>query len=290
MSYMGRQSFGGLSRNGSFKNLRAMTDEEIMRVAPSVFATECHESRSDRYSYIPTSAILDGLRDNGFEVVSAAQGRSRIPGKEDYTKHLLRLRRVGELVVEPRLGGLLPEICISNSHDGTASYKVMAGLMRVACLNGLIVADRELASISVPHKGDVTSRVIEGSFTVIDESMAAIETAGTWSGITLGREEQLVLAEAVHGLRFGDADGVVTTPILPRQLLETHRREDMGDDLWRVNNRIQEATLRGGLTARATTGARRSVTSRPVESIDKSTSLNRAIWQLSAEMARLKTA
>jgi hypothetical protein len=32
-----------------------LSNDEIARVAPSIFAEEAHDSRSDRYLYIPTS-------------------------------------------------------------------------------------------------------------------------------------------------------------------------------------------------------------------------------------------
>jgi Domain of unknown function (DUF932) len=84
-----------------------------------------------------------GMRDNGFMPVDAKQGRSRVPGKEDFTKHLIRFRPAGEVVTTRRIGGLYPEVVVVNSHDGTSAYKVMAGLLRMVCLNGMIVADRE---------------------------------------------------------------------------------------------------------------------------------------------------
>ncbi|MFV5908374.1 hypothetical protein ACLIKB_28770, partial [Klebsiella oxytoca] len=33
---------------------RALTNDELMRFVPSVFSEEKHESRSERYTYIPT--------------------------------------------------------------------------------------------------------------------------------------------------------------------------------------------------------------------------------------------
>ncbi|MBJ3589010.1 DUF945 domain-containing protein, partial [Salmonella enterica subsp. enterica serovar London] len=33
---------------------RPLTHEELMQVVPSVFSEDRHESRSDRYAYIPT--------------------------------------------------------------------------------------------------------------------------------------------------------------------------------------------------------------------------------------------
>ncbi len=42
-----------------------LTDDEIARVAPSIFAVEAHDSRSDRYRYIPTLDVLTALRAEG---------------------------------------------------------------------------------------------------------------------------------------------------------------------------------------------------------------------------------
>jgi Domain of unknown function (DUF932) len=295
MTYIGR-GFGGLAAGntsvvGAY-GVAEMSDEQIMRVAPSVFATGRHESRSDRYTYIPTSEIVAGMRENGLVPVAAMQGRSRVEGKADFTKHLIRFRPAGEVVTARRIGGLYPEVVVVNSHDGTSAYQVMAGLLRLVCLNGMLVSDRELSSVKVPHKGDVVGRVIEGSFTVVEESRRAIETADHWAGITLNRDEQQVMAEAAHMLRFADADGETTTAIRPEQLLAARRREDQGDTLWHVGNRIQENAIRGGLQAmgRDANNRPRMSTMRPVQSIDGDVKLNRALWRLGEEMARLKAA
>jgi hypothetical protein len=43
-----------------------LSDDQIAAVAPSIFADAPHESRSERYSYIPTAAVLTELRKEGF--------------------------------------------------------------------------------------------------------------------------------------------------------------------------------------------------------------------------------
>ena len=47
-----------------------LSDDQIRRVAPSIFAEAPHDSRSERYAYIPTAAVLAELRKEGFEPVS----------------------------------------------------------------------------------------------------------------------------------------------------------------------------------------------------------------------------
>src|SRR6185369_15708527 len=72
--------------------------EEQMRIAaPSIFATGKHASRSDRYTYIPTIEVLRGLRKEGFEPFMVAQSRSRIAGKTEFTKHLIRMRHAAQV-------------------------------------------------------------------------------------------------------------------------------------------------------------------------------------------------
>ena len=43
-----------------------LSDAQIRTVAPSIFAEAPHESRSQRYAYIPTATILTALRKEGF--------------------------------------------------------------------------------------------------------------------------------------------------------------------------------------------------------------------------------
>lgn len=289
MSYINR----GFAGFGNSINQRApLTDEKLRQVAPSIFAADRHASRSERYSYIPTAEIIDGMRSNGFLPVFAKQGGSRVPGKEDFTKHLIRFMPAGEPVVARQIGGIYPEVVVVNSHDGTSAYKVMAGLLRLVCLNGMVVADRELASVNVAHKGDVMGKVIEGSFTVIEESRKAIGVADHWSGITLNRDEQQIMAEAAHVIRFADSEGNVETPIQPGQLLRLRRRDDAGDSLWNVGNRLQENVIRGGLSAmgRDANNRPRLTTMREVKGIDSDIKLNRALWLLNERMAQLKAA
>jgi hypothetical protein len=73
----------------------ALTETEMRRIAPSIFAVTAHESRSERFQPIPTIDVLRGLIWEGFMPVGAKQSCSRSEGKADFTKHLIRLRSHG---------------------------------------------------------------------------------------------------------------------------------------------------------------------------------------------------
>ena len=290
MSYIARRS--SFIRSNGRPGTEPLSNDQIMRLAPSAFAVEKHESRSDRYAYIPTSEVIDGLRGNGFVPMFAKQGNSRVPGKADFTKHLIRFRHEGQTAGMLKVGDTFPEVILVNSHDGTSAYKIMAGLFRLVCLNGMVVSDREFANVSIPHKGDVTNLVIEGSYTVLNESRKALEAADAWAGITLSRPEQMAMAEAAHTVRFGGSEGGTETPIEPEQLLRVRRYADTGNDLWRTANTIQENVIRGGLTAwgRDANDRPRRTTTREVRGIDADVKINKALWMLSERMAEIKAA
>src|SRR3546814_20980240 len=89
------------------------------------------------------------------------QTRVRNEDRRDHTKHLIRLRHASQIN-----GSEANEIILLNSHDGSSSYQMLAGMFRFVCHNGLVCGDT-VADVRVPHKGDVTDHVIEGASEVI---------------------------------------------------------------------------------------------------------------------------
>ncbi|WP_262390672.1 DUF945 domain-containing protein, partial [Klebsiella pneumoniae] len=72
----------------SIRQERPLTNDELVKVVPSVFSEEKHNSRSDRYTYIPTITLLDKLREEGFQPFFACQSRVRDEDKRGHTKHM----------------------------------------------------------------------------------------------------------------------------------------------------------------------------------------------------------
>lgn len=75
-------------RYNSIRRERPLTDDELMQFVPSVFSGDKHESRSERYTYIPTINIINKLRDEGFQTFFACQSRVRDLGRREYSKHM----------------------------------------------------------------------------------------------------------------------------------------------------------------------------------------------------------
>lgn len=270
------------------RNQQPLTLDQIAQSAPSALALQPASDRSSRYSYIPTLDVIRGMEKAGFLPFSAIQSNSRTESHRNFTKHMIRFRQVGSLV--PTVGDTLPEVVLVNAHDGTSKYKLMLGIFRFICANGMVVADSMFESLSIRHTGNVIDAVIEGSTHVIEAAPKVLTAVKQWSNLLLTDGEQLAFASAAHTLRFADADGKIDTPITPEQLLRVRRADDEGNDLYRTFNRVQEAVIRGGDRGfkKDESGKRRRVTTREVKSISGNISLNRALWQLAEEMAKLK--
>jgi hypothetical protein len=258
--------------------------DEIRRAAPSAFTTEAYKDRSDRYAYIPTSAVIEGMMSNGFSPFQASQSRTKIEDKREHTKHMIRFRAPNASLV---VGDSFPEIVLINSHDGSSAYKLMAGIFRLVCSNGLIVADSMIGSIHVRHSGNIIAEVARGTVELVENMPKCIDAIERWKQIQLNRGEQALLAEAAHQVRFADSDGKIDTPIRPDQLLTSRRYDDKGQDLWSTFNRVQENVIKGGISARAV-GAARRTGMREVKGIDQNVNLNRALWTLAEKMAELR--
>jgi hypothetical protein len=264
-----------------YRSASPLSVDQIARYAPSVLATEAHESRSDRYAYIPTMTVIDGLRNEGFEVYAVGQNRTRIEGKRNFTKHVVRMRHASMLA--PKVGDSIAEIILTNSHDGSSGYQLSSGFYRLVCSNGMVVGNAQ-NDISVRHSGNVMDNVIEGATRVLDDLQIGMERISQFQGIQLNREEQVVLANAALQLRY---DNPAEAPIVASSLLTARRWDDRANDLWSTFNRIQESVIKGGVRGRNANGRRMST--RAVTGVTEDLKLNKALWSLADGMAQIKT-
>ena len=111
-----------------------LLNDVMLQTAPSVFATQAHHETSDKYGFIPTIQVVDALRSHGWMPVDATQKNVRTLDKRDFTKHLVRFRRLGNDIV---VGDSVVELLLTNSHDRSSSFNLHAGIFRMACANGM---------------------------------------------------------------------------------------------------------------------------------------------------------
>ncbi len=161
-----------------------------------------------------------------------------------------------------------------------------AGIFRLVCSNGLVVGNSD-TQFKVRHSGQAVSDVIDVASRIIDNFDAVQSDIELMKSTQLDKTLQLTLAKAAIAARFGIED---EAPVNEEQILRVRRAGDIGDDAWRVMNRAQEAVIKGGLFGVTTNAVGRTVhrRTREVKGIDQNQSLNRAMWVIGVQMAKLQ--
>src|SRR4029077_1041735 len=213
--------------------------------------------------------VLDALGSVGFVPVEARQAaRAKSPL---HARHLIRLRRRCETV---QLRDSVPEVLFLNSHDGTSAYQLRVGLFRVLCTNGLVVSMGIFPVWRVMHRGDVVQDVVCAALRISERFEQLAAAVERMERTMLDANQRLELAAQALALRFpGDAPGAMQ----PSQLLVARRAQDVGNDLWRTFNVVQENILRGGLVRRS--ASNRLPRTRGIQPIRAAVRLTPALWE-----------
>jgi len=266
----------------SISGREALDNDQLRQVVPSIFAEQAHDSRSQRYVYVPTIDVVEGLRGEGWQPFFAVQAQPRDGSRTGHAKHMLRMRRPDQITETEA-----PEIILVNSHDGTTSYQMFAGVIRFVCTNSLI-AGEQFEEIRVHHKGNVQDQIIEGAYTIAQDFPRLIDSSREMAGLVLSEQEQRLFAEASLIARYGEDEA----PISPDQVLRPVRSADRGGNLWTTFNIVQEHIIRGGVNGRKV-GENGQVIrrkTRGINGIDQNVQVNRALWTLAEGMRQLKAA
>ena len=253
-----------------------MTDDQILRHAPSVFATQPIARVSEKYTFLPTSRIVARMRDAGWAPVEVQQQAVRMENRRGFQKHLIRFQRRDQVAVK---GEYAAELCLVNSHDRSSAYQLHAGLWRFVCSNGLMVSDSTIERVSIRHSGQETDEVIRASFAMFAQVGQLTDSVSRWQARQLTTGEQHDFAAKAIALRWEEAE-----PISPAKALWPRRTEDAGNDLWSVFNRLQEHLILGGQKdySRRQANGHLYPKTRAVKGLDQGITLNKALWDLVA--------
>lgn len=269
------------------KNLYPLTNEQLIKLAPSIGATSAYSEVSEKYDFVPTTKAIDILRELNWIPVQAKQANTRKEEKDGYQKHMIRFMRSDlEISNQERI-----DIVLHNSHDRGCAFHLSASVWRKVCGNGLMVANNIL-NFSHKHINFNPDLFVESANKIANEANMIANEVDSLKAIELTPDERGVFAITAHSLIYNTDDKDKKSPIQPIQLLEERRYDDKGKDLWSTFNVIQENIIKGGLRGytKDKYGHTKRVHTRAVNSIDKDIKLNKALWLLTEKMAELKKA
>jgi hypothetical protein len=253
-----------------------MSDLSMMPEA--AFAVVPDSRVSARYGFVNTRSVAEALENEGWRVVGGNQVNTRDPARRAFAKHIVRLRRdVGE---EIQVGGAIPELVIINSHNRRASFEVRTGVFRLVCSNGMVLPLLEGEGCRVRHTQNLVAEVLAAAERVAAGFATTADRINRWQRLYPSEGTLRRFAERALGLRWPAG----AAPIPATDLLQARRNADMGDDLWRAFNRVQENLIRGGIRGQNVAGHRMAV--RRIRSIQRDVGINASLWCAACEVER----
>jgi hypothetical protein len=266
--------------NNPITNIEGRNVLSLDRIAeiPAFTQTSPHHSRSEKYAQIPTIEVVDALSNVGWFPVMAATCGVRKYENYGYQKHMVRLTNP-----DLRMGEEMMDILLYNSHDGSSSYQIRAGVYRFVCSNGLVVGN-DLCSINVKHIGFDPEDVIDASFSVVSSAESVAKSIDEYKQIELSPKERVAFGAAAGKLLYNDNVRPMPSDIVTNGV----RTRDNDGTLWSTYNTAQENWTKGRTHYVNNKG--RLTKNRKPTSLTKNIKLNEALWTLTEEMAKLKNA
>ena len=287
---------------------QGLNDEEIKYLCPVAFKNRMVTSEvrklglSKHYSFVPTMKVVNDLRALGYECVDAVQVKARKKSTNGYQKHMLTFEhpkykvdkvkevkfsdgRTTKFVTEKATE--YPQLLLTNSHDGGNAFALSAGIFRLVCANGLVIKTEDYGTARLIHKGYSFSAVrkLVNEFNVtIDEVLTKITAM---KKVELTKEQQLEFAKKAALLRFTaksfNEDNIADVVDLDG-LLNVERKEDKGDGLYEVFNRVQESLVKGkylyASSGKVNAEGTKTRKARPIKNFKQSIDVNKKLSEL----------
>jgi len=253
-----------------------LNKEQVKQVAPSVFTKTGASTVSDKYSHIPTERVLDDMAVLGWNVVDAKEIKAR--KNQGFQKHMLVFANP-EIVINGNDGDtVFPRILLTNSHDGKNAFTFKAGLFRLVCSNGLVIADEQFGEMKIRHMGYDFEALQSLITQMVEKLPLTVESMNRFKNKQLSEDQKQKFALEALGLRF-DTDNKTFNV---SEFLTPTRKEDEGNDLWSVFNLVQEKLVNGMVDYRAGSKQRKA---RRIKNFQQDVKLNSELYELALAYA-----
>jgi len=260
----------------NLNTMEIITKEQVKLVAPSVFTKKGSNNVSSKYSHIPTERVMDDMAALEWSVVDAKEIKAR--KNQGFQKHMLIFANP-EIVIEGKDGDtVFPRILLTNSHDGKNAFSFQAGLFRLVCSNGLVIADEQFGKMKIRHMGydfEVLQTLIT---TMVEKLPLTVESMNRFKNKQLTEEQMQKFALEALGLRFDTENKTFNVD----EFLTPTRKEDKGNDLWSVFNLVQEKLVNGMFDYHSASKTRKA---RRIKNFQQDVALNTDLYKLALQYA-----
>ena len=253
-----------------------LSKANIKSIAPSVFAEKPSSEVSKHYTHIPTTKVIDDMELLGWKPIEAKEVKARKISTKGFQKHLLVFRN-DDVVINGEDGDtVFPQILMTNSHDGKNAFTFQAGLYRLVCSNGLVIADQQFEDVKMRHMGysfeDLQTLIKD----MVEKLPLTVESMNRMKATEMEQEKILQFAKDALLTRF-------TKPEMNRikidldEFVKPVRKEDSGSDLWSVFNVVQEKIIEGDFEYRAGGKVRKA---REIKNFKQDMKINKELFEV----------
>ena len=238
---------------------------------------------SNRYSFISTEKIIDCFENQGFILADTQIANVRKSENQGFQKHLLRFRLKDEqfLYLNKKIADVNEAILI-NSFNGTSNAFLLVGKNVFACLNGLI-SGNIFESYKIRHIGFTENKV----FLAIQGILKQFKLL---DNITQQMKNKILHSDKKRDFNFDACKLYFDNDMFDfnkynfystsKRLNIPLRIEDSQNTLWNQFNICQEKMIKKSDFNWLIKSDFTSVNSKAINSLDRSTKLNRNLFDL----------
>lgn len=259
------------------KSQEFLTEGQIKEKANSIFASKGADRTSEKYSHIPTFKIIEDMAQLGWGVTDVKQIKAR--KNAGFQKHLVVFRN-NDIVIDGADGDVVfPQILLTNSSDGKNAFTFRAGLFRLICENGLVISTQDFENIKIRHFGYDFNELQKTITAMVEKLPLTVESMNKFKQTQLTDNQIEEFAKRALGARFGEEE-IKRITINFNEFTRATRKEDEGNDLWSVFNRVQEKVIEGDFTYGFATKIRKA---RKIKNFNQDIALNSKLYEIATE-------
>lgn len=258
--------------------MKALSKEEVQVLAPQAFAQAPAETVSSKYSFLPSSRIIDDMETLGWQVCGAKSMKSR--GKNatraQHGPHIIEFFNPGVTIKSGEETEAYVKVVMVNNSMGAGRIRFEVGVFRLICENGLMIKSSDFGGFKLRHLGYSFSDLSDMMNDILNQLPLAVTKINTFNNTVLSVDQKVEFATEAIKIRMGNGKEVTVEEI--ESVLQVSRPEDEGDTLWAILNRVQEAIIRGG--SQYTNAKGKTRTMRPIKNMLQDMSINQDLWSL----------
>ncbi len=259
-------------------DVRKSEDMDYLRDHFPAIASNHAVGMSDEYQFMPTFKMAEMLaQDFNMKIAEVGQqwSRRRNPAGQE---HFIKFRMPSDSGIQLKsVGDSIPELVIMNSHNGRSTIRAYAGIFRLVCSNGMVVADRSFGALKLRHFGEKNSysnfsqllAALAKGMSVLDGRLTAMRDQ------MMTPHQQNQLAKHLMALR-GVPDWLEAKDVLEARRVDDEREENGNRSVWTTFNVLQEnltnASIHGVIEGR------RNASIRPLTGARAHILQNEKIW------------